>query len=442
MVIRMKKKCILILGAGVSGLAAAWYLAEKNTGCECLLLEKASAPGGWMGSKQEGAFLLEKGPRIFKTSRNESLLEIVSAIGFSSKLIASAPEANVRYVWSGGKFQKMPTTLFSFLTSSFCRPLLIALWKERKVAPLLEEETIWDFACRRFGQIVAERFFDPLVLGIYAGDLKKLSLESCFPLLKQWESEKGSVVKGFFSSLKRAKKKREESPLFSFKGGSQAFIQEWVSKLPFQIQCGEEVVALKKEEGKWRVETTSKSFEADFVISTLPAYETSKLLQEIAPETSLLLDSFTYQDVTSLHMGWEEEVLPFSAFGYLIPQKEKEPVLGVLFDSKMFKKEDGFTLLTAMLEGTYHTEEELRVIGTRITEGHLAVLQKPTLFSFQKMRRAIPQYHVGHSEKKKALFLALKKETENFLALGNYLDGVSVNDSIQSAKKRIFDSVF
>lgn len=438
MVVSMNKKRILILGAGVSGLAAAWYLAEKKQECKCTILEKSDSPGGWMGSVKEGDFLLEKGPRIFKTSRNESLLEIVSSIGFSSQLIPSSPQADVRYLWADGGFQKMPTGLLSLFRSSFCRPLLISLWRERKIAPVFADETIWDFACRRFGQIVAERFFDPLVLGIYAGDLKKLSVESCFPILKEWERQKGSIVKGICSSLQRKKeKKHPNSSLFSFKGGSQTLIQEWVSKIPYQINLKEDIIEIRKNQGVWEVETSYKTYEADVVISALPAYENARLLNKIAPKSSALFHSFEYQDVTSLHIGWDKDPLPFSAFGYLVPKKEKEPVLGVLFDSKMFKKEEGQSLLTAMIEGVFHSEVEMQQVGKRIIEGQLGIVLKPTLFSWRKMAKAIPQYYLGHLEKKEALVASLKEETQDFFIVGSYLDGVSVNDCIKSAKKKI-----
>ncbi len=429
----MAKKRILILGAGISGLSAAWYLAKKYPDYESVIIEKDLKAGGWMNSNLDGDFLLEKGPRVFKTSRNSDFLQVVQELDFSSSLIPSASDANRRFLWLDGKFQKMPDGIFSLLFSSLCRPLLFSLFRERNVPSNHLDETIWDFASRRFGQTVAERFFDPLILGIYAGDIKKLSIDSCLPILKKWEREKGSVIKGVFSSLKNKKQKSTfKAPLFSFKEGTSSFIQKWISKIPGSIQLGEEILSLKREKGVWQARSLQNTWEGDAVVLALPSFVAAKLLKEEAPETSKLLDMISYEDITTLQMGWKGDVLPFSAFGYLVPTTEKEPVLGVLFDSKMFSKKD--SLITVMIRGVFHEEKELKDIAERIRSNHLKVAEKLDLFSYKKMENAIPQYFLDHREKKNAILKSLKQEAQNLYLACNYLEGVSVNDCIKNAK--------
>ena len=435
----MGKKRILILGAGVSGLSAAWQLSKKSSEYECTILEKDPQIGGKMGSKGEGDFLLEKGPRVFKSSRNFDFLEVVNELEFSSFLIPSSPEANTRYLWIDGKLQKMPTGLLSLLFSSLCRPLLFALFKERKIPVNPQDETIWDFACRRFTQDIAERFFDPLILGVYAGDIKKLSTESCLSILKKWEREKGSIFKGALSSFgKKRPKPPFTSPLFSFKGGTGAFIKEWASKMPCPIHYEEEITSLKKEDGKWRATSAKQTWEGDEIILAVPSFTAAKILKDEAPESAKLLDSIPYEDLTMIHLGWKGDVLPFSAFGYLVPTIEKEPILGVLFDSKMFFQKD--TLITVMIRGVSHTREELQEIAERVRAIHLKIPKEPDHFSYNKIERAIPQYFLGHKEKIETLLKNLKEETQGLHLAGNYLGGSSVNDCIKNAKEMVLKS--
>ncbi len=428
----MAKKRILILGSGISGLSSAWHLAKKSNEYDCILLEKSKTPGGWMGSHKEQDFLIEGGPRVFKTSRNAELLQIVDEIDFASSLLPSSPTAKARFLWTDGKFQKVPKLSFSLLHS---------LWKERKIPPVFEDETIWDFAARRFGKDIAEKLVDPMVLGIYAGDSKTLSVEACFPFLKTLEKEHGSVIKGIFSLRKKKKKKSTfRAPLFSFQEGTGSFIQKWQEKIPFPIHYDQEITSLRKENGIWKAQSQNQTWEADEVILAIPAASAAKLLQTEAPKTSELLQSIPYEDITTLHLGWKGDVLPFSAFGYLVPTLEKEPVLGVLFDTKMFGKKD--TLITVMVRGAFHSREELKNIAKRVATHHLKISQEPDLFSYKKMARAIPQYVIGHPQKKEALLKALKEETEDLHLVGNYLDGVSVNDCIKNAGKVVEANFF
>jgi protoporphyrinogen/coproporphyrinogen III oxidase len=436
----MEKKHILILGAGVSGLSAAWELS-KNPQFKCTILEKDSQVGGKMGSQEMEDFIIEKGPRVYKTSRNDEFLKVVRELGFYESLIPSSKGANVRYLYVNGKLQKMPTGLFSLLSSSLCRPLLFALLKERKVVANPKDETVWDFACRRFNQHVAERFFDPLLLGIYAGDIKKLSTESCFSILKKWEKENGSIFKGAFSSFGKKKNKPSfEGSLFSFKGGSSAFTTKWASKMPFPIHYNEEVTSLKKEGDKWVVKSLNNTWKGDEVVFAMPSYAAAKILKQEAPKSAKLLDAIPYEDLTTIQLGWKGDVLPINAFGYLVPTVENEPVLGVLFDSKMFTQKD--TLITLMTRGTNRSNEELMEIANRVRVDHLKIEKEPDHFSYNKVVWAIPQYHLGHRDKVRDLLKSVKEEARNIHLVGNYLEGSSVNDCIKNARERVQDVLY
>ena len=385
----MSKKRVLILGAGVSGLSVAWHLGKKEQ-YECVLLEKGSRPGGWMASQEDQGFLLEKGPHLFKTSRSADLLQVIEEIGFSSSILPSSSQAQSRYLWTDGVFQKMPKSPIALLTSSFCRPILSSLWKERNVPSYFDDETIWDFACRRFGETVAEHFFDPMVSGIYAGNIKKLSIASCFPILKQWEREKGSVVKGVLAARSNKKTKPScKAPLFSFQEGTSSFIEKWVSTLSVPLHCNEDILSLHREKEKWIAKSSQNTWEADSVIITMPSYAVAPLLQEEASASAEILKSFDYEDLTTVSLGWEGEVLPFSAFGYLVPSKEKTPLLGVLFDSSMFARKN--TLITLMIRGIGYSEESLYKIVDTVCLSHLNISQKPALFSTAEKKKAIPQ---------------------------------------------------
>ena len=436
----MKKKRMLILGAGISGLSAAYALAKKSDEYDCVLLEQKESAGGFMETEEIGGFILEKGPRVFKSSRNKELLQLVEEVGFSSEVIGSSKDSERRYLWLDGALQKMPDNLFSLLTSSLARPLLISLLKEWSKPTFLEDETIWAFACRRFGKSVAERFFDPLVLGIYAGNIKKLSVEACFPFLKELEREKGSITWGLLSSFFKKKRKKAalSSSLFSFKKGTGSFIKHLISRIPFPIYYGQKVLSLEKKGEGFLLKCSQGVFEADEVIIALPAYVAGDLLKLFEEELFVRLSNIPYQAVTSMNVAFVSEVLSVSAFGYLIPKIEKEEVLGVLFDSKIFPEQQGFshTTMTLMIEGVDRSDEELLRILDRVLKVHLKIAGEPNVVSWKRMAKAIPQYNVGHLEEVSAIQKLLPKGIH---LAGNYLKGVSVNDCIRLSASLVLE---
>ncbi len=430
----MQKKRIAILGGGISGLSAAWYLSQGGFQNQCTLIEKQDRAGGWMGSSIDAFFSVEKGPRIFKTSRNLDFLQWIEDMDLAESIITSSPHAEARYLWKEGALHKMPSGLFSLCTSSLSRPLLLSLLRERSIPPVTKDETIWDFACRRFGRLAAERFFDPLVLGIYAGDCKKLSVEACFPVLKGWEKEHGSIIRAMFAKGKKKQPLPFKASLFSFIKGTGPWVEECVEKIPAELCFGQEIVSLKRKTNTWQIHSSEKTWEAEEVVLATPSYTAAKLLRKEAPQSAEILSSISYEDVTTIHLGWKGRVLPFSAFGYLIPSSEKSSILGVLFDSEMFGKEDN-TLITIMIKGTFHVEKKLEEIASHVREHHLKITKKPDYFSFSKKSKAIPQYVMGHIQKKQDLRQVLSKEAPHLHLVGNYLDGVSVNDCIRVSKE-------
>ena len=429
----IKKKRIIILGAGISGLTAAWSIAQERPEVECLILEKEKRSGGYMETGEECGVVVEKGPHIFKVSRNQDFLQLIEEVGFSSELIASSEKARQRYLWIDGKIQTILSATYKVLFRSF-----MSEWRK---PPVFKEETIWEFACRRFGQKIAERLFDPIVLGIYAGDSKKLSIDACFPVFKQWEKEKGSLTKALLCSLVKRKKLKPSKGLFSFKKGVGSFIQQLEKKIHFPILYGEEVLSIEKREDRFQVFSQNDSFEADEVILALPAFVSAFLLKPLEEEVCARLLNIPYQSITSVNVLLEGDVLKYSGFGYLIPTTEKETLLGVIFDSKIFPDQDDVkhTKITLMMRGSDFSEEEIDLAVKRSLTHHLGISVLPKQVLWKKIPKGIPQYIIGHKDNIAVIQNLLPRGIH---LIGNYLEGVSVNDAIKVARHSVKDLSF
>ena len=401
-----------ILGAGISGLTVAKELSREH---DVTVFEKADRVGGWLQTEQVGAFQFERGPRSFKTSSCQALLELASDLGLT--IVPSSTKG--RYLWIDGELQSWLSPLFSLKG-------LLALLREWSVAPHHEEETIWEFACRRFNRSIAEKLFDPLTLGIYGGDIRKLSMNCCFSLFKELEQEYGSLTKALF----KRKKKKSSPSLFSFEGGAHSLIQQLSEKSCADILLNCAVTALHFHESEVEVVTEKGSFHFDFLFSALPPQVLGQLLQPTIPEMAELLLSIELLSLTVINLGYQDNVLSKKGFGYLIPTSEREEILGCVFDSMIFPSEK--TSLSVMVRGVDKSDQEYLEIAQRSLKKQLEIAMPPDRFLITRAERAIPQYTVGHQLRIRQL---LEKCPSRVRLTGNYFHGVSVNECIARARQ-------
>ncbi|MGH2637827.1 MAG: protoporphyrinogen oxidase [Rhabdochlamydiaceae bacterium] len=413
----MPKKTIIILGGGISGLTLAYDLAKHQDRFQIRLIEKSDHLGGWIDTDTSTGFFFEKGPRLFRGSRSPHFLALTKEIGLHSELIESKKEGQGRYLWMEGKLRKIPIVSWD---------LVKGLIKEWKAPPLKEiDESVWDFACRRFNQSIAEHIFDPLVVGIYGGDIRKVSVRSCFPLYKSLEEQHGSILKGLL------KQQRFKGPfMFGFHRGMKSVIQRLQERTSIPFHLEEEVISIVQKNEKFQVKTSKGIYEADYLFSALPAPIIGKLL---IPE----LLNLSMEGVTIVNLGYGKNVLKKKGFGYLVSSKEKEDVLGVVFNSMTFPQYNRLpqeTRLTVKLKNSMISDDEARSLALKGLSKHLGITAQPDVSMVIRAPRVFPQFLVGHHSRMQTLEEELAKRYPCLKLVGNYLYGVGVNDCIARAR--------
>ena len=401
---------VLVLGGGISGLSAAWFLKKKKPKAQITLLEKSARLGGWIQTEKREGSLLEKGPRTFQASRSPHLLQLIADAGLEKELIFSDPKAAKRYLWHEQKLRP-----FSSLLPSCFFSLLREVFLPRKISG---EESIYEFACRRFNPRIAETLFDPLALGIYAGDIRTLSIEACFPKFVEWEREKGSVVRGMFSPTRQKK----IPGLFSLMGGMESLIEALRRQLDIEViyNCPVEKIEEKK------VFACGKEWVCDRIVSALPAPAIGPLFNE----------PFASNSIAVVHLIYDRSVLPKQGYGYLIPTREKEPLYGMVWDSSIFPQQNqrGETRLTAMVRPEEPDPIEAALDAVR---RHLGCRERPIFTSLSKAEGAVPQLLIGHKEKIARFEARMQREVPSLTLVGNYFEGVSVEAAIQRSFKKM-----
>jgi len=327
---------VIVIGAGISGLSCAHRL--KQLGGEVVLLEAASSAGGLISTEIKDGFLFESGPQSFQGT--EPLLELIRQLGIERELQTADPRAP-RYILRGGRLRKLPMSPPALLTSSFLS--MSSRWKIvselfRRTHPPAHEESVADFARRKFGDEILEYLVSPFVSGIYAGDPERLSLRAAFPSLEEWERQFGSVLRGAMKSRPPKEKRTGPQPLCSFRGGLATLIKALEKSLGASIRLGARVVSITRtpEAGgdgyEVRVSQNGKNetLAARAVVIATPTYIASQLVQPISPALTQALSGITYAPVAVAAAGYDAKQFarPLIGFGFFGRLNEASVLLG------------------------------------------------------------------------------------------------------------------
>ncbi len=447
----MPKQRIVIVGAGISGLAAAWYLKQTGLPLEITILEKSERAGGWLHTDHTTGFHFEKGPRTFKVNKSPSTMRLIAELNLQDELVWSEARPHHRYLWLNGELHRFPTNPISFLFSPLTKGFMRAAFAEWEKPAQLGDETVWEFVMRRFNYDVARLFFDPMVVGIFGGDIRKISMHACFPKLKLWEEQYGSITKGFWTQWKvnrHCSKFSSDIPglplsaVFSFKKGIEQLVHALVTKTDARMHFNQNVLDIKRKGEQYEVRTHNNVYTADVIFSALPVYDTAKLFEPHVTDLASELQKVPSAGIAVINFGYDRSLLPVQGFGYLTPTYSYEDILGCIFDSSVFpqlnrRREE--TRLTIKIEETGKSEDWYINSALRGIRRHLGISQIPTAMTFKRTVRAIPQYGVGHLEKMTELKTSFQRRLHNCFLLGNFLSGVSVDQCIARAKEAVHE---
>lgn len=192
---------VLVVGAGLSGLACAFELRRR--GRDVLVFEARERPGGVVGTLEADGFRFETGPNTLSRSAS-GFRRLCGELGVAERLVPSAPEARARYLWHAGELVPVPLGPCEFLRTPLIsgagklRALTEPLRRRNPQAPELPEPSLAEFLAERLGPELTRRFAAPFVRGIYAGEIQRLGAESSFPRLWGLVQEHGGIARGLW----------------------------------------------------------------------------------------------------------------------------------------------------------------------------------------------------------------------------------------------------
>jgi oxygen-dependent protoporphyrinogen oxidase len=428
---------VVIVGAGVSGLALAYRL-RSLCDAETVVLESASRPGGAVWTESVDGFVVEHGPNGVLDAP-PSTVELARELGVGDRLIAGSPAARKhRFLNLNGQLLPLPGDLRSFLRS----PLLSARGKLRIVAELCvhrgpgRPESVAAFARRRFGREAADVLFDAITTGIHGGDPLLLDVRAAFPRLVRLEAESGSVIRGVLRT------KGPSRQMWSFPRG----LRELVDALAEATRpcLGVAVRRIERSPTGWCVVAQGRdAWHASAVVLTCPAYDQAAILADLDPPLADDIAGIPYNRIAVVALGFRAADVPRrpAGFGFIAPQRTRRDLLGVQWCSEIYpgRAPDGMVLWRALCGGWHRADvadwpdgELIAAVGAELKLLH-GVTAAPVFVRIVRWPRAIPQYLVGHPERVGRILSRAAKHPGLFLA-GNAYSGVAVNDCTAQAR--------
>lgn len=429
---------VVVVGAGISGLTAAFHLARA--GLEVAVLEASERVGGAITTLRRDGWLFELGPNTVLASR-PAVGELIRAAGLEAERLEAPPSARRRYLWKGEELVPLPVGPVGFLTTPLFPlgaklRLLREPWIRR--APEGVEESIAAFVRRRLGEAFLDYAVGPFVSGVYAGDPERLSVRWAVARIHALEREHGSLIRG---ALARRKGPAPGGAMISFRDGLESLPLR-LAAVVGRVRTGCPCRRLERRGEGFVAVTEAGAYQARRLILAVPADVQARLLGELTGGAGEALAEIPYAPVAVACYGFRrgDVAHPLDGFGFLAPRKESLRLLGCLFPSTLFpgRAPDGHVALTAFAGG--RTDPE--IVGRDEADLHRGLLAdldralglsgEPVFRRLERWPRAIPQFEVGHGRFVE-LGRRLEAEHPGLHLAGNVFAGVSVPDCIQGA---------
>jgi oxygen-dependent protoporphyrinogen oxidase len=453
---------IAIIGAGISGLAAAFTLEEPRRAgkLEYTIYESSPRLGGVLRTEHIQGCLVEAGPDSFITEKPWAA-DLCRTIGLGDQLIGSNDADRKTYILVHGRLIPMPDGLMFMVPTKILptgfSPLFSWTTKLRMAQELLhppravdtdEDESVAALVERHYGAEMVDRLADPLLSGVYGGEAASLSVRAVLPRFAEMERSHGSLGRAMLAARKKMPRPASQPapPLFtSLKNGMQQLVETLVPKLNQPSLLTNTLVdSIQPEAGGWKISAGLKSDHFDSVILAVPALAAARILSLCSPELSGELASIGYSSSITVGLGYDRNVrqsLP-PGFGFLVPRSEGKRLLAATFVHNKFpyRAPDDRALLRCFFAGPNAesiwqlSDDAIIAIVRNELQQILGLRATPLFARVYKWKSAMAQYGVGHLDRLERIE-RLRQQLPRLALAGNGYTGIGVPDCIRSGRE-------
>ncbi len=427
-------KPVLIVGGGISGLSAAWFLRQK--GIAATLVERQPRLGGVIGTDHVEGCLIEAGPDSFLAAK-PAALELITALGLEPDVIGSNDGRRITYILRRGQLTPMPDGL-TMMVPTKAWPMIkspLVGWgtKFRMGMELFRrpvthpDRSVGAFIEDHFGREAVEYLAEPLLAGVYGGDPDTLSVNSTLTRFVDMERSRGSLSRAM---LEAPKPQAGGGSLFKTLKRGMGSLVDALGPHVAEVVHGE---AETMEAGRVRV--NGEWIEARHIILACPAYEAARLIQPMDPAAAALLNQVGYTTSITMAFGFRRSELhhPLKGFGFLIPRAERQALVactwvGTKFDHRV---PDSHALLRCFLTADASPDAVLAEL-----KSIMGFEADPAFVRTSRWPRSMAQYTVGHATRMGELNDLLRAHPHLQL-IGNAYEGIGIPDCIRLANQSV-----
>lgn len=470
----MRERRVVIVGGGITGLTTAYRLLKSRRDASgspirVTVLEAKPRLGGNIRTERAEGCVIDAGPDSFVTARPHATA-LCRELGLADRLIGTTERNRRVYVRRGGVLHPLPEGLVLTVPSRvmpLARSGLFSLVAKARMGLDLvlpkrtsdQDESIGGFIRRRLGQEALDRLAEPLLGGIYAGNVDTLSLRATFPQLLDLEHKHGSLIMGAVAQRKAQEEAKKKAPqgsgfgsvFYSLLGGMGEIVtalSESIEALGAEVIIGAEVssVTHAESDGRLAVRFThageQRSIPAEDVILATPAYVTADALDGLDRAISAELRQIPYVSTATIVLGYPRADVPhpLDATGLIVPKSEQRRALAATFiSSKWAGRAPSDMALLRIFAGGYRdpaalslNEEELVAMAREELAALLGIKVKPSFSRVYRYERSNAQPVVGHLDRMKRL-RALSAQHPGLHLTGAAYDGVGIPDCVRQA---------
>jgi len=443
---------IVVVGAGVAGLAAAHALVRDAPDADVSVLEAGARAGGLVETERTAdGFLVDHGADCLLTTKPWGI-DAVRALGIEDQVV-TGPEPRRSFLATGERLEVVPG-IFAGPTPaavlSLLRTPLLSIGGKMRVAlePFVPrrrergDESVASFLDRRFGRELRAKVLTPLMGGIYGGRPETLSAEVCIPRLCDFERDRGSVTRGMYHALRARRRLASETRhpvMVSLRNGMASLPDAFARELGARLRLGVAVERVDRTgtEG-FRLTTSAGSLDATAVIIAVPAWQAPRLVEGLDAELASMLASVRHQPVDCVTMAWDGHDVPheLDGTGFVTAADDPRPTRACTWASRKWpgRAPAGRVLLRCVLHEPDAPDEEVVAAARRDLRELMGITAAPALLRVWRRRQATPIYEVGAPERMAAL-RARARASGALAFAGNAHGGIGIPDCIRSGEE-------
>jgi oxygen-dependent protoporphyrinogen oxidase len=433
----------LIIGGGISGLSAAYYLSKA--GIRPTLLERKPRLGGVIQTSVQQGCVLEEGPDGFMAAKPWAM-NLIRELGLADQVIGSNDHSRITYIVKKGKLVPMPEGLMMMVPTKFLplveTPLLSWGAKFRMGLEIFRQphgpqpdRSVYEFLLDHYGEESIDYLAEPLLAGVYGGDPREMSVNSVLARFVDLETKYGSLTRGALAQP------RPPNPGGSFlqtlKGGLGRLIE---ALRPSADVLQADVEAVENTAGGFRVRAAGDWLEAEHVVVATPAGDAARVLQPLQPALASLLAAVPYTSSITLALGYRKNTFdhPLIGHGFLVPKKERKAIFGCTWVGNKFdyRVPANMVVLRCFLGADAMPLSDAALVDAARSDLHsfMGLEAEPVFHNVARWPNAMAQYTVGH-ETRVAQIEELTRSIPGLYLAGNAYHGIGIPDCVRMGQE-------